>query len=60
MTFSDVGWAGSGWEVAGTTDLNGDGTTDIVLDFPGSGAVGAFIMNDGHPTWALLSSTTPA
>jgi Tol biopolymer transport system component len=57
MTFSDIGWAGPGWEIAGTTDLNGDGTTDIVLQFPGSGAVGAFIMSDGHPTWALLGST---
>jgi hypothetical protein len=60
MTFSDIGWAGPGWEVVGTTDLNGDGTTDIVLDFQGSGAVGAFVMNDGHPTWALLGSTIPA
>jgi hypothetical protein len=57
MTFSDIGWAGPGWEIAGTADLNGDGTTDIVLQFPGSGAVGAFIMSDGHPTWALLGST---
>jgi hypothetical protein len=58
MNFSDIGWAGPGWEVAGTTDVNGDGTTDIVFDFPGSGAVGAFIMHDGHPTWAPLGSTS--
>jgi hypothetical protein len=60
MNFSDIGWAGPGWEIAGTTDLNGDGTTDIVFNFPGGGAAGAFIMNDGHPTWVALGSTTAA
>ena len=58
MNFSDIGWAGAGWEVPGTADLNGDGTTDIVFAFPGSGAVGAWVMNDGHPTWALLASAS--
>ena len=59
MTFSDIGWAGPGSEVAGATDPNGDGTPDIVFDFPGSGAVGAFMMNDGHATLTPLSSTPP-
>jgi hypothetical protein len=59
MTFSDIGWASPGWEVASATTLNGDGTNDIVFDFPGSGAVGALMINDGHATWTLLSSTTP-
>ena len=44
---------------AGATDPNGDGTPDIVFDFPGSGAVGAFMMNDGHATLTPLSSTPP-
>jgi hypothetical protein len=57
MNFRDIGWAGPGWEVAGTVDVNGDGTTDILFDFPGSGATGAFVMNDGHPTWTPLGST---
>jgi hypothetical protein len=57
MTFSDIGLADPGSEVAGATDPNGDGTPDIVFDFPGSGAVGAFMMNDGHATLTPLSST---
>src|ERR1700730_2779038 len=59
MTFSDIGWAGPGSEVAAATDPNGAGTTHTVFDSPGSGAVGAFMINDGHATWNLLSSTTP-
>ena len=42
-----LGTAEAGWNVAGTGDFNGDGTTDILFQNAATGGVVDWLMNKG-------------
>jgi hypothetical protein len=54
MTFADIGWASPSWQIAGTGDYNGDGTTDILFRDPSSNFLSQFQMSDGHASSSLI------
>ncbi len=41
-------------------DVSGGGTSDILFRDPNGGGVGAFIMNNGQPTWTALGWADPS
>jgi exo-beta-1,3-glucanase (GH17 family) len=56
-------FTGLGVNVAGSTlvsdtaDLNGDGTSDIVLQDSATGGIGQFQMHNGQSTWSYIGAT---
>jgi hypothetical protein len=46
--------AGPDWQVAGTADFNGDGTTDILWHNTNTGEVAVWFMTNGYPTGGVV------
>src|SRR5882762_6578181 len=59
---SRVGRASAGrraiWQLAGTGDFNGDGTSDILLR-DSAGNVSQFEMQNGQATWQYIGWASP-
>ena len=56
--FTAVQGLGTEWSVEALGDVNGDGTTDIVIAHAQGGYVGAYLIGkDGSITWGDLGST---
>ena len=48
--------AGAGWELGGTGDYTGDGTTDILWRQIATNQFGAFEMDTGSPTFDVYGT----
>ena len=52
-----IGQADPSFQIAGVGDFNGDGTDDILLHDPTTGALGMFHMNNNVPSWVPIGAT---